>query len=274
MDLKFDHVAEYYSQSRKPLPDYVYEFVLGKLLQQRSYRDDHAVRYLDVATGTGTLVRNIPMTKDLKIVALDISSAMLERARSYPANNEITFIQGDVHHLPFEDSSLDLVSCCQALHLFEPDRFYDELNRVLAPYGLFIIITYDLIANAGSPARYTNDVFRSILAHDMWPGFSETGIHPILLNQLEQNDFVPFETVSRETMFTFDAEEWQQRIESSSFSLKIVSERVRRVLLDEHAQRLDDFFKGSALQQRQRCWIVVACKREFAGDMVQTPPQL
>ncbi len=271
MDFSFDHVAEFYSQSRKPLPDFVYDFVLEKLLQQQRYRGNLPVRYLDVATGTGTLVRNIPGMVNLKITAVDISSGMLERALCYPTNNPINFIQGDAHRLPFEDGSFDLISCCQALHLFEPNRFYSELDRVLAYHGLFVIITYDLIANAGSPARYTNDVFRSILAHDMWPGFSQNGIHPLLLDQLEQNDFVPFETVSRETMFTFDAEEWQQRIESSSFSLKIVSERVRRVLLDEHAERLSDFFKGRALQQRQRCWIVVACRREFAGSLVENP---
>jgi ubiquinone/menaquinone biosynthesis C-methylase UbiE len=268
MRFSFDRVADIYSEVRRPLPDFVYDCVHEKISEQKRYRGGDPVRYLDLATGTGTLIRNIHPMANVDMRGIDISWEMLEQARRLPSKNEVKFDLGDVHQIPCPDESIDMVSCCQAIHLFAPNLFYDEIKRVLAPHGTFIIVTYDLIAAMGSPARYTNEIFRSMLAHDMWPGFSETGIHPDLLDQLEEYGFLPFETASKESVFSFSAEEWQRRIESSSLSLKIVPEAVRRALLEEHCSRLDGFFLGRALSQRQRCWVVVACRRDYAEHVI------
>ena len=47
--------------------------------------------------------------------------------------------------LPFDDQSVDLVSCCQAIHWFDIPKFYQEVNRVLKPeQGVLAIYGYHL----------------------------------------------------------------------------------------------------------------------------------
>ena len=45
------------------------------------------------------------------------------------------FRVGQSETLPFEDNSVDLVTCCQAIHWFDIPKFYQEANRILRPKG-------------------------------------------------------------------------------------------------------------------------------------------
>ena len=42
------------------------------------------------------------------------------------------------------DSSLDLVTICQALHWLDLDTFYSEAERVLKPGGVLAVIGYHM----------------------------------------------------------------------------------------------------------------------------------
>ena len=47
--------------------------------------------------------------------------------------------------LPFDDKTVDLVSCCQAIHWLNIPQFYREVDRVLKPKeGLLVIYGYHL----------------------------------------------------------------------------------------------------------------------------------
>ena len=48
---------------------------------------------------------------------------------------ETFFRVGQSEVLPFEDNSVDLVTCCQAIHWFDIPKFYQEVNRVLRSKG-------------------------------------------------------------------------------------------------------------------------------------------
>ena len=48
---------------------------------------------------------------------------------------ETFFRVGQSEVLPFEDNSVDLVTCCQAIHWFDIPKFYQDVNRVLRPKG-------------------------------------------------------------------------------------------------------------------------------------------
>lgn len=96
---------------------------------------------LDVATGPGTvahvLARRIGSTG--RVIAADISPAMLEIARGKPVNDgwaPIEWIEAPAAPLPVPDSSVDVVTCQQGLQFF-PDKTaaLAEMRRALRSGG-------------------------------------------------------------------------------------------------------------------------------------------
>ena len=97
-------------------------------------------RVLDLACGTGVVAREVAPLVGTggKVVALDISPAMLDVARSRPAppGAMIEWRQGDATALDLPDQSFDFVFCQQGLQFF-PDRpaALREMRRVLTSDG-------------------------------------------------------------------------------------------------------------------------------------------
>jgi ubiquinone/menaquinone biosynthesis C-methylase UbiE len=83
---------------------------------------------LDLGTGTGSgaaiVLRRFP---DARVVGVDLSEEMLERARVNVPGAE--FRRADASSLPFPDESFDLVSHANMI------PFFDEVARVLRPGG-------------------------------------------------------------------------------------------------------------------------------------------
>ncbi len=99
-------------------------------------------RLLEVPVGTGVLsmpvYRRLP---DAEITCLDYSrdmmSAAKERAEKLGLSN-VTFLQGDVGALPFENESFDIVLSLNGFHAFpNKEAAYRETFRVLKPGGHF-----------------------------------------------------------------------------------------------------------------------------------------
>jgi ubiquinone/menaquinone biosynthesis C-methylase UbiE len=98
---------------------------------------------LDVAAGTGHLSRAIaPHVR--QVVAMDMTPAMLEKAKEEAAKADlgnIQFEQGDAAALPYPDDSFDMVVSRLAIHHFEkPQLQLREMVRVCKPdHGVGII---------------------------------------------------------------------------------------------------------------------------------------
>ncbi len=104
--------------------------------------EDFKGRLLEVPVGTGVLTmpvyRELP---DADITCLDYSEDMMDKARKRAAAagiRNISFLQGDVGALPFEDESFDTVLSLNGFHAF-PDKeaAYRETYRVLKKGGTF-----------------------------------------------------------------------------------------------------------------------------------------
>jgi SAM-dependent methyltransferase len=96
-------------------------------------------RALDLGTGTGAgalwLAREFP---EARVTGLDISEAMIERARAkLPAelSGRVEFLVADAERLPFADGSFELVAQISV------PVFFDEVARVLAPGGYVIVVS-------------------------------------------------------------------------------------------------------------------------------------
>jgi SAM-dependent methyltransferase len=97
---------------------------------------------LDVATGTGnTALALAPQV--LRVVGLDIASAMLDQARARAQAEKIEnaeFLSGSAEELPFPNAEFSLVVSRHAPHHFHRlEKFLSEVRRVLKPEGRFVV---------------------------------------------------------------------------------------------------------------------------------------
>ena len=98
-------------------------------------------RVLDVPTGSGVALRGVRPGQGLDVVAADISTTMLTRARATAirlgVTDQVTTTVADVGDLPFDDGTFDLVVSFTGLHCFpDPRRAIGEMARVLVPGGV------------------------------------------------------------------------------------------------------------------------------------------
>lgn len=104
--------------------------------------EDFFGKLLEVPVGTGILTMPIYKTMpEADITCLDYSPDMMGQAQEKAAHlnlNNVTFQQGDVGALPYEDGTFDIVLSLNGFHAF-PDKesAYREVLRVLKPGGTF-----------------------------------------------------------------------------------------------------------------------------------------
>jgi ubiquinone/menaquinone biosynthesis C-methylase UbiE len=98
---------------------------------------------LDIATGLGFTAFAFAPYVD-KIIALDITLEMINRAKALSSQRGITnvFFQiGEAETLPFKCNTFNIVTCRIAAHHFIDVRgFLSEVKRVLIPSGRFLLV--------------------------------------------------------------------------------------------------------------------------------------
>ena len=110
---------------------------------------------LELATGTGLIAKHIVSSAD-RIEATDASSEMIEQAKQGVCSSKLHFSVQDMFHLPYDNSSFDVVIVSNALHIVpKPEKALAEIERVLKDGGVLIAPTF---THAG------NDFFGNIKA--------------------------------------------------------------------------------------------------------------
>lgn len=114
-------------------------------------------RILDLACGTGVVTRLVaPMVAPGgSVVALDVSPAMLDIARSTPLPGgavDVEWVQGNATDIPVPDDDVDVVVCQQGLQFFpDRDRSVSEMHRVLRPGGRVALSVWRSLAHNSVP---------------------------------------------------------------------------------------------------------------------------
>ena len=137
------HAASY-AAFRPTYPPSVLEAISTFITARSGSGFDTAV---DVACGSGQ--STFFLTRLFrKVLGVDISRAQVENAQKkcretdIPEGKTVEFQVGTSDNLPMETSSVDLVTCAQAWHWLESERFYKEAARVLKPGGTLAIYGY------------------------------------------------------------------------------------------------------------------------------------
>ncbi len=95
----------------------------------------------DCATGNGQAARGLA-DKFRHIVATDGSREQVSHA-SGPDN--VSFRVATAERSGLETASIDLITVAQALHWFDRDAFFQEVERVLKPGGILAAWSYNLL---------------------------------------------------------------------------------------------------------------------------------
>ena len=117
---------------------------------------------LDVACGPGFLTAALAR-RCARVLGVDATPALLERARSHAARNGMTnlgFNLGDAETLPFADGRFDVVTCKAAFHHFaRPERVLREMRRVVKNHGRVMVA--DMLGSEDTPrAQYQDRIER------------------------------------------------------------------------------------------------------------------
>jgi ubiquinone/menaquinone biosynthesis C-methylase UbiE len=99
---------------------------------------------VDLGTGPGTLVRELAnRLSRLLVVGLDISLPMTELARDrarVEGMENVAFVVADVHHLPFQTQSVEVIVSHGAMHHWRRlDWALAEIKKALAAQGLLYL---------------------------------------------------------------------------------------------------------------------------------------
>lgn len=144
-------------------------------------------RLLDVATGTGAVLRQLSRRADRlrEAIGVDASAAMLSHVSLLPAGWSLG--TADARELPFADGAFDAVTASYVLHVLadaDLDGVLGELLRVLRPGGRLAVITPAIPRQrplrwlAIAPDRLADrdpERFRGLRAMDPRPALAQAG---------------------------------------------------------------------------------------------------
>jgi ubiquinone/menaquinone biosynthesis C-methylase UbiE len=95
----------------------------------------HRGRLLDIGTGPGQLLAEMhSLNPQFELFGLDISSAMIELAKTNLSGIDVDLRCADVRVSGYPDDYFDLVTCTGSLYLWDsPADCLDEVFRILKP---------------------------------------------------------------------------------------------------------------------------------------------
>ncbi|WP_216586448.1 class I SAM-dependent methyltransferase [Streptomyces brasiliscabiei] len=128
----------------RPVPDTIIE-----LVRAHHVRADRLGVVLDIGCGRGTSSAVLAtLLHPERVIGLDAAPALIgqarERTRHLPGR-QVSFLHGDFHQLPLPTASCDLAVAAFCLyHSSHPGTVIGEIDRVLAPGGLAVLVTKSL----------------------------------------------------------------------------------------------------------------------------------
>jgi SAM-dependent methyltransferase len=130
---RFSDRAEDYAKYRPSYP----EDAIATILEGLSERSQLIAA--DIGAGTGISSRLLAQ-RGVRVIAIEPNTAMREAAEPHAL---LEFRDGSAEATNLPDYSVDLVTCFQAFHWFDPEPTLSEFHRILKPSGRLAIVWND-----------------------------------------------------------------------------------------------------------------------------------
>jgi ubiquinone/menaquinone biosynthesis C-methylase UbiE len=209
-----------YSLSRPSYPKEIYDF-----LSQQVINNDTA---WDCACGTGQIASSLIDYFSI-VFASDINSNQIDNRLE---NERIKYTIQNSEKTSYQDNFFDLVCVGQALHWFDFNRFFKEVNRVLRPNGVFACWGYSFF-------KISPEIDKAIeinFLQPIYPYWSEKNY--ILWEKYISIDFPFMEIVSPEFEMIQD---WTKE---ELFEYLITWSAYKRCVEETHKDLKTGYFKG------------------------------
>jgi ubiquinone/menaquinone biosynthesis C-methylase UbiE len=169
----------------------------GYAKEVSSHLKDNA-NVLEVAPGPGYLSIELSKMGNYNITGMDISADFVEicKTNAKHENVNVTFVQGNVSAMPFEDNTFDFIVCSAAFKNFkEPIVAVKEMYRVLNNNGIVLII--DMNRNASKETLEEEAAKTSGSGFERW--FMKNTFKYLCKSAYTKNEF---ENIIKQTSFS------------------------------------------------------------------------
>lgn len=144
----FSPFARQYAESRPKYPPELFKYLA-------SLTDQHHLAW-DCATGSGQAAVALAQHFE-RVIATDMSAEQVRHAAQHP---RIEYRVTRSEESGIGDHSVNLVTVATAIHWFDLDSFYSEVERVVCPGGILAAWTYH--------GGYVDPPFDHIFKHFYW----------------------------------------------------------------------------------------------------------
>lgn len=152
----FSAQADEYARRRPGYPNALFEWLA-------SLSVEHDLAW-DCGTGNGQAAIGIA-PYFAQVVATDPSSDQLRNAFPHP---RVTYRQAPAEDSGIQSGSVDLVTVAQAVHWFDLDRFFSEVERVLKPGGVCAVWCYIMCRVSPEIDRIVDNFYFEVVG-PYWP---------------------------------------------------------------------------------------------------------
>ncbi|MBF0127564.1 MAG: class I SAM-dependent methyltransferase [Magnetococcales bacterium] len=153
----FDPVSAHYARHRPTYPAELFTWLASLCREHRQAWD----------CGAGSGQASLALTAHFeRVLATDASAGQIGKAMRHPG---IVYRVAPAEESGLETASCDLVIVAQALHWFDPERFYAEVKRVLKPGGVIAVWCYGILRVAGEEVGREVERFYHRVVGPYWP---------------------------------------------------------------------------------------------------------
>jgi SAM-dependent methyltransferase len=153
----FNQVAGDYASYRPHYPEALFHW-LASVVPGRALAWD---------AGTGSGQSAVALARSFsRVIASDLSAGQIENAQ---AHQGVEYRVAPADRCETPDASVDLVTVAQALHWFDVERFFAEVERILVHRGVIAAWTYGVVqADKSGPDRVLHEFYYDEIG-PWWP---------------------------------------------------------------------------------------------------------